>query len=303
MKSLIAIISTLVFSLAFIFAYPNWAIKPGVLSNAHQRLNKDCLACHTPLQGATAEKCIFCHKPADIGRITTTGVALARAGKSLFHQSLANSDCTGCHTLHTSARGKRATEKFKHNFLKEAAKNNCASCHQMQKPADSLHQQVGAQCVVCHQTTGWRVVSFDHQRLAGQNSCVFCHQKNKPADPLHQQIGDDCAKCHSTTNWRGATFEHTAYFRFDGNHPSTCNTCHVNTKSFSEYTCYGCHEHTPANIAAEHLEEGIRNYENCVNCHRSGNADEAEHRREGEGRANQDANPAAGKTKRDRDDD
>ena len=32
--------------------------------------------------------------------------------------------------------------------------------------------------------------------------------------------------------------------------------------------CYGCHEHTPANIRAEHEEEGIRDFENCVECHR-----------------------------------
>lgn len=37
----------------------------------------------------------------------------------------------------------------------------------------------------------------------------------------------------------------------------------------SRYTCYGCHQHTPANIRGEHIEEGIRNFANCVDCHRS----------------------------------
>ena len=31
--------------------------------------------------------------------------------------------------------------------------------------------------------------------------------------------------------------------------------------------CYGCHEHTPAKIRAEHQEEGIRDFEKYVDCH------------------------------------
>jgi hypothetical protein len=51
---------------------------------------------------------------------------------------------------------------------------------------------------------------------------------------------------------------------------------------YKKYTCYGCHEHTPANIRREHVEEGIRNFDNCVECHRSGDKDEA---KDGEGNA------------------
>ena len=43
----------------------------------------------------------------------------------------------------------------------------------------------------------------------------------------------------------------------------------------ANYTCYGCHEHSRSKIREEHLEEGIRDYENCVECHRSGDEDEA----------------------------
>jgi len=38
---------------------------------------------------------------------------------------------------------------------------------------------------------------------------------------------------------------------------------------YPHYTCYGCNEHSPANIRREHTEEGIRNFDNCVECHRS----------------------------------
>jgi hypothetical protein len=54
----------------------------------------------------------------------------------------------------------------------------------------------------------------------------------------------------------------------DGDHNASCVTCHVRN-DYSRYTCYGCHEHTPANIRRKHLEEGIRKFDNCVECHRS----------------------------------
>jgi hypothetical protein len=44
------------------------------------------------------------------------------------------------------------------------------------------------------------------------------------------------------------------------------------------YGCYGCHEHEPAEIEHKHLEEGIADFGNCVNCHPTGREDEAEER-------------------------
>lgn len=32
--------------------------------------------------------------------------------------------------------------------------------------------------------------------------------------------------------------------------------------------CHGCHEHKEAKVRAEHLDEGIRDFRNCVECHR-----------------------------------
>ena len=52
-------------------------------------------------------------------------------------------------------------------------------------------------------------------------------------------------------------------------------TCHIDN-DYSNYTCYGCHEHSRSKIREEHVEEGIYDYENCVECHRSGDEDEAE---------------------------
>ena len=61
---------------------------------------------------------------------------------------------------------------------------------------------------------------------------------------------------------------------------------------YSNYTCYGCHEHSRSRIRKEHVEEGIHDYENCAECHRSGDEDEAKYLwkskrlRSGEGKNN-----------------
>ena len=79
--------------------------------------------------------------------------------------------------------------------------------------------------------------------------------------------------------WKPSTFNHDKFFVLYRDHNAACSTCHVNN-DLSRYTCYGCHEHTPAKIHAEHVEEGIRNFDNCVDCHRNAD-DEGGERREG----------------------
>ena len=58
------------------------------------------------------------------------------------------------------------------------------------------------------------------------------------------------------------------FFALDRDHSTACTTCHM-ANDYKKYTCYGCHEHTPAKIKREHLEEGILEFEKCVACHRS----------------------------------
>ena len=86
----------------------------------------------------------------------------------------------------------------------------------------------------------------------------------------------NCSSCHTQQGWTPATFDHDKYFRFDREHTTECTTCHIND-DYSNYTCYGCHEHSCSKIREEHVEEGIFDYENCSECHRSGDEDEAEY--------------------------
>lgn len=213
----IIISANLVALVALIFVYPNFMISPGPLIKAHADSATDCFACHAPLRGASAERCTICHAPVDIGVRTTKGVLIAApsvAGKTPM-----------------TARRKTA-------FHQELTEQNCMACHSDHAgPTLTQHSRK----------------PFSHQLLRAEtrDRCESCHRA--PNDTLHSQIKDECAHCHSSTAWKPASFEHDNFFVLDKDHNASCATCH-STGDFRKYTCYGCHEHTPANVLRKHRD-------------------------------------------------
>jgi hypothetical protein len=188
------------------------------------------------------------------------------------HKTL-EGDCFACHS---AGRG--------------ASSEKCASCH---KPADiglrttlgvallksvktAFHQELLNQdCVACHSDHAGvkrfaRQRQFDHNLLkpSTREQCQTCHKV--PTDSLHKQVSGNCLQCHSQNKWTPASFDHNKYFALDRDHNTSCVTCHARN-DYSRASCYGCHEHTPDNIRRKHIEEGIRKFDNCVECHRSAN--------------------------------
>ncbi len=171
-----------------------------------------------------------------------------------------------------------------------AASDRCIACHALAdiglrttegiplpdpKAKASFHQQlIDQDCTACHSDhAGPKLTErsrkpFSHSLLqpATRDRCETCH--TAPENDLHRKRNANCGACHSSQRWKPATFDHEAYFALDRNHDVSCATCHTGA-DYGRYTCYGCHEHTPARIRAEHVEEGIRNFENCVECHRN----------------------------------
>ncbi|WP_374137565.1 cytochrome c3 family protein [Sphingomonas sp.] len=229
------IIANLCGLIALTFALPQLMVAPGPLIPAHKAITSDCFACHAPWTGVAANRCATCHKLADIGVRTTTGMPVKRKGNAIaFHQSLTQPNCIACHSDHSGPQLVKASQqRFAHALLKPELRGQCATCHRA------------------------------------------------PQTPLHAQSGKNCAACHSQTAWKPATFDHRRFFALTGPHKASCSTCHTGGDT-SRYTCFSCHEHQPAQIRAEHAEEGIRNIENCVRCHRSGDG-EAGEREGGEG--------------------
>jgi hypothetical protein len=222
-----AIVANLLVGVALVFVYPHLMVAPGPLLPAHAALTTDCFACHVPMRGATASRCIACHALPDIGLRTTKGVPIPPAAGALplkrsFHQQLTEQNCMACHSDHAGPLLTRPGRKpFSHALLRVETRSQCEACHAA------------------------------------------------PANDMHRNLSVGCAQCHKAEAWKPATFDHDKSFVLDRNHNASCATCHTNPADYSTYTCYGCHEHTLANVRRKHTEEGIQNFENCVECHRS----------------------------------
>ena len=280
---LFALIAALALGAATIFVMPMKAISPGHLVAGHNAVANDCLSCHKLGSGTPASYCSKCHREGEIGVKHSDGTEVipVRQGLAGLHNSVRSLQCVNCHTDHRGTARDSATVLFSHSLLPAALASTCTECHDAQKPTDRLHQVVSLGCNECHSTEHWKPAQFKHDALAAEiaKDCGSCHASKTPADVLHKALaGQSCVSCHTTTAWKPATFEHTKYFRFDKDHPSRCADCHNMTASLKTYSCYNCHEHTPQKIASEHLEEGIRDYTNCVACHRSANKHEIQGR-------------------------
>lgn len=245
-----------------------------------------CTACHLDLDPAYmqvhgadfGQDCLNCHDGVD------------RYGQDSFDHGLLDFPLTGkhvetaCSSCHVDARSVADLQN---------APTDCVACHQQDDAHDG---DLGSDCASCHTPKSWQDATFDHDLsafpLTGQHvevecaechidrvfrgtptDCVACHQ-----DPVFHlaAFGVACADCHTTTGWQPARFDEPHTFPFDHGEEgvSSCQTCHVT--QVQTYTCYTCHEHDEAEVRAEHLEEGIRDFANCVECHPTGREDEGE---------------------------
>jgi hypothetical protein len=219
---------------------------------------------------------------------------------------------TDCETCHVTEGWEQAS--FDHSetgfvLIGEHAEVSCTECHAdltfSQTPnqcidchvEDDIHAgKFGVECGTCHTPEGWEEVNFDHALtafpLTGKHvevECTECHVNEvfagtaQECAACHEEpqfhaglFSVNCAECHTTEGWSPAQFSGAHIFPISHGEAgaSSCRTCHAS--SLAAYTCYGCHEHTPENIAGEHLKEGINNFDNCIACHPTGLKDEAE---------------------------
>lgn len=282
MKPFVLFIASAIILAALATAFPGAMLSPGTLLKGHQELQGDCMKCHKPFGGAKSHQCINCHKQDAIGIKTVAGRLIAKDTKKvLFHQGVDAASCIECHAGHIG-KNEKSAKPFMHDALSRTLQKDCITCHKNQKPDDNLHQFTKGSCRDCHDRRHWKPATFDHRKLDGLNGkqCISCHKDDQPIDGLHSKSPKNCATCHSSNAWKPATFNHSRYFTLDGDHRASCATCHTDANNYKKYTCYNCHEHSASNIASQHREEGIYNYQNCAKCHRSGDG-EGEHGREG----------------------
>ncbi len=224
-----AVVITSIIAVLLIYLFPRQTINPGDLIRGHQQLEDDCMKCHTIFLGTPGEKCMVCHKPADIGRVTTAGViieAIPGQQKAAFHHLFSADTCLSCHPDHKGRDTGKTDRQFSHDLLQGVNIKQCTACHK------------------------------------------------GPADNLHVKNRQECSQCHTTAQWRPATLDHGRYFRFDKDHLAECASCHQNN-NYKEYTCYGCHEHSPAKIRQAHEKVKIYSHQNCILCHPGGDKEES----------------------------
>jgi len=242
-----------------------------------------CVGCHRGLDAASMQAhesafgsdCLACHDGLDTygASFDHAQTAFPLAGQ---HAPLA---CAGCH------QGARTIADLR------AAPQDCVGCHQ----ADDAHDgQFGQDCAACHTPDDWGQATFDHNQTAfpltgghAQVACQDCHRdgvyQGTPQDcvgchddPVFHRglLGTECASCHDSTAWSPARYDraHTFPINHGESGPSPCRTCHPTT--LSDYTCYGCHEHDPADLERKHREEGISDFQDCARCHPTGQKDE-----------------------------
>lgn len=107
---------------------------------------------------------------------------------------------------------------------------------------------------------------------AEPHECVACHED----PPIHLGIfGLNCERCHTTVAWTPAYLtRHTFFLDHGGEGKVECQTCHI--ENYYTNSCYECHDHQPEEMEDVHLVENIPDYENCITCHPTGQANEAE---------------------------
>lgn len=263
-------------------------------------LGELCLACHTEIAAEidtssglharleNAARCQVCHSDHRGREFNPTLAAynsfdheLARFSLVHHQQDYAGTEmaCAACHDPGDYAA---------------VADLKCQHCHAGHDPA-YMQEHVtnyGAACQDCHDGVD-RMSGFDHAQvfpLDGQHAeigCAACHANRvfagtprlcvdcHPEPQAHAGLfGLECAACHTTSAWSPATMlEHSFPLEHGlerGQPPTACATCHPAT--YNEYTCYGCHEHQPAETSRKHSEEGISAAElpACVECHPGG---------------------------------
>ncbi len=208
---------------------------PGELSSAHASLVGDCAACHSPIEGPVAAKCILCH---------ANNQRLLQRQPTAFHGSV--SSCRECHPEH---RGRSAqTTTMDHEALASIglreieardepesrqlaqfvgalstspsgrwhlkvtpaeAALDCNVCHATADPHVGLF---GANCVECHATAAWAISEFRHPSSRSRE-CASCHQAPPSHYMMHFKMISatiarkphadvrQCFECHRTTSW------------------------------------------------------------------------------------------------------
>ena len=234
-----------------------------------------CQNCHIEHQGREVVITQFAFPNVDHKALAGFSLALHRVD---YQDELMN--CESCHSQ----------ERFADETL------DCVTCH-VEENHEYMAEHIetyGLDCVPCHDGVD-RMRDFDHQlayALDGAHSeteCTACHANQVYLETVQEcsgchedpemhagKFGLECERCHSAVAWTPAKLVRHNFFLNHGSETNAaveCEVCHVDSMVVN--TCYGCHEHQPADMDQVHLAEGIEEYSQCEQCHPTGQEGEA----------------------------
>lgn len=238
--------------------------------NFTQRLQFDHTKTQYPLEGAHNKlKCEECHKP---------------NGQSVYLVK------PNIHRVDKGSLPERVVFKYSQFLFPKVKKTECLECH-----TDYHKNQLGSQCLNCHNLETWKKIKFDHNKQSRfplrekheQAICIDCHKpmpneyinfknqkvqvvKYKPFTGLcvdcHKDVhngsfGKSCQECHSEKGWKITKDFHKNFTLTGVHYTLSCNECHTNSRTLSGMSqrCNVCH-------AKDDIHSGA--LPNCQECHR-----------------------------------
>lgn len=262
----------------------------------------DCASCHLDVhRGQFSQTCTDCHNMQSFQVVDGRRIH----SKTLFPLSGAHQQvsCASCHT--DDAGGAYA-----------GLDTDCFSCHvedyNNTVTIDHVAQNFSTECQDCHSTIAWGPATFDHIQAsngfallgahnriscrnchqlpgfepifnpASDNDCFSCHEADYNDEHTGSGFPTECTTCHNVDSWDDADFEaHDSQFFpiFSGRHRGlweSCSTCHQTSATFTQFTCFSCHEHRQSEADAEHSEINGYVYDSqaCYSCHSNGRAED-----------------------------
>lgn len=209
-----------------------------------------CIGCHRnddQHRGRNGDQCGDCHDVNGWRKVSFDHDRDTRFALRGGHRTI---DCAACH---------------REPAARVRLESRCVSCHRSDDPH---HDGLGVRCEKCHEESGWKKLSFDHDRdtiypLLGAHAkarCESCHRENAyeikldtecigchERDDVHRgQQGRECRRCHREDGWRKQVrFDHDlTRFPLIGLHAAApCEGCHSSAAfKDTQRACVDCHE-------------------------------------------------------------
>lgn len=246
-----------------IVALPVYAWREPVrLQQSQVQVQQDFLA-----NGAQVyvDRCIACHGPAGEGiggAPPLNNPALADADHAVLYDTVAHPPHgTAMSAWHVGGDGSLHT--YEVESLVTLIKTSGWSNVEQVLSTNNIHWETAVK--------GPDLMAVKMSEEMGPHECRACHEQPE----IHaERFGQDCSRCHGLETWKPAQLlRHVFLLDHGGQGLIACQTCHID--SYAENTCYGCHDHDPADMQAVHEAEEIDDYDHCATCHPTGVADEA----------------------------